>query len=653
MLQQFQKIMSTAVAKLLFALLLASFAVWGIGDIFRGSSGQKVAAWVGEEAIPLSEIDHGLQQEAAQMRQMVGREFSVKDAVAMGLLERVMNQSINRRILQHLAKDFNINFSDAVVAEKISQLAAFRNEQGVFDKEKIKTLLARVNINEREFTDLIRQQMLADLLQPMIEQVVFAPHLLQESVYRYTGEKRTADLLTLPPQKIDSNIIDPTALSEWFEKNKERFRTPAYKKLRYAEIGEDLLDNASLNITDEQLKTAFEEQKDSLAQVEQRHIVQLVLQDEKLATNLAEEAKNAPDFAAFLQSKGQKAVDLGFVKKTAMNELLASKAFAMTEGEVSPPVHTEFGWHILKLVAIKPAQSAEFEQVKEQLTQQLLAEKKASQHEELVQKIDSAVGSGASLTELAEEFKLKIAELPPLDKLANDQAGKPVLPQEKSSQEKTSLKPAILQMFQDEQTNIRLLEAGKGHYVVMEVAETIAPTIPALEAVKKAVEDAYSLEVGKGKAEGMASAIAFLTNPASTPTPSLHELAAALKLEANITALKPMERDGGAEEGKSTVSPTVIASVFELAAVKNTQMVRDENTAYVVRLSGIIPAPAMEQHQETATALAARLKESLGVSLLQQTMQATRKQIGVKINDALLTATYGKADGAEPLPNHL
>ena len=191
-----------AVLFVLFGLLIASFAVWGIGDIFRGGGQVQSVAEVGGTQILQQDFARTLSREINRISARFGGQLDMEQARALGIVDQVLGQMIGRTLFELKAADMGMLVTDEQIRQRIRQEPAFQNEAGQFDRNRFVQTLQISGLGEQEYVETLRRDILRQQIAGAISDAVAAPRQLADALYRYREERRIAEIIIVPNDSI-------------------------------------------------------------------------------------------------------------------------------------------------------------------------------------------------------------------------------------------------------------------------------------------------------------------------------------------------------------------------------------------------------------------------------------------------------------------
>ena len=413
-----------AVMAAVVGFLVISFAIWGIGDIFRGF-GRSTVAKIGRTELTVEQFRTLYNDRLQQFSRQLGRPITADQARSTGLDRVVIGQIFSEMLLDERARTLGLTLSDAEVAKLITNDPAFRGPNGEFNRFLFEQIIRNAGYTEARFVAEQRRQALRRELAGTIAAGLEAPKALVEALNRFQNEQRTIEYVLLD-RALAGDIPSPSpdVLAKYFEERKILFRTPEYRKLVIVSLIPSELARW-IEISDADLKRAYEERRARYVTPERRHILQIDFPNAEAASAAAERiAKGASlvDVAKEL-GKSEKDVDLGMVPKAAIiDRAVADAAFSLKEGEVSAPVQGRFGTVLVQVLKIEPEQGRPLDQVAGELKQELATARAKNEIFDIYNKIEDARAEGKPLAEAAANLKLE-ARTVEIDRSGRDPAG--------------------------------------------------------------------------------------------------------------------------------------------------------------------------------------------------------------------------------------
>ncbi len=470
--------------KALLAAIIIVFIFWGVGT-FRTRKAD-VLAEVNGKPITLTEFRTLYAQRLQQLQTLFGAKLDENLLRQLQLPAQVFEDLVKRRLLAQAAKEIGVEVSTKEIQLAISQMPVFQRN-GRFDPQRYRLVLRNLRLTPKDFEEMVR----ADLLEAKIRHLLTSPLRATENEardwYVFENEKLKIAYIELPIAACQKEVkFNEEELKEYYEKHKERYRTPLKVALKYYILKfEDL--KKELNISEEELKSYYKTHKEEFAIPEKRKIRHILItpkegeSEEALlarAQKIRQKVKGPKNFAEVARKFSDdphtkdKGGDLGWITREELFESLREVTFAAKEGEIIGPLRTPLGYHILLVEKIKPAGQKPFEEVKDEIRKRLLEERLKHYAWEKANKIYDEIILLGGLEEWARKTKVKLEETP----LFAPQEAPPAIPQE--------VVEAALKLEEGELGPI--IETPEGLFI-FKLFRREEPRIPPFEKVKERV----------------------------------------------------------------------------------------------------------------------------------------------------------------------
>jgi len=407
--------------------LVISFAIWGIGDIFRGF-GRSTFAKIGSTEVTIEQFRQIYNDRLQQLSRRLGQPLSMEQARARGYDRAIIGEFIAQIVLDERAKALRLGITDAEISKRIIGNPAFQAVNGQFDRARFSDIIRQMGYTEARFISEQRRELVRRQLEETIKGTSILPKAAVEAADRYHNEQRAIEYVLLDRAKA-GEIAPPTpeVLAKYFEDRKFLFRAPEYRKIVVVTVlpSEQA---RTIEIGDAELRRAYEERRARFVTPEKRNIQQIVFTTSEEATAAAERIAKGATFAEIATERGQteKDIDLGLITKGAIiDRSIADAAFALKEGEVSAPVQGRFGTALVRVVKIEPEHVRSFEEVTDELKQTLATERAKADMLSVYDKIEDERSLGKTLAEAAEKLKLPVRTIE-VDRAGRDMAGNEV-----------------------------------------------------------------------------------------------------------------------------------------------------------------------------------------------------------------------------------
>jgi peptidyl-prolyl cis-trans isomerase D len=609
-----------AVLAVVVGFLIISFAIWGIGDIFRGF-GRSTVAKIGRTEIGIEQFRMLYNDRLQQFARQLGRPISGDQARAMGLDRLVIGQLVAEILLDERARQLGLALSDADVSRHITSDPTFRGPNGQFDRFRFEQIIRNAGYTEARYVAEQRRRLLRLELVGTIAQGLNAPKALVAAADRYQNEQRSIEYVLIDrAQAGDIPAPTPETLAKYFEERKILFRAPEYRKVTIVSLIPS--EQAHwIEISDADLKRAYEERRARYVTPERRHVLQIDFPSVDAAQAAAHRVAKGTSFVEIAKELGktEKDIDLGTVAKNAMiDRAVADSAFALKEGEVSAPVQGRFGTVLVQVVKIEPEQVRSFEEVAPELKQELATARVKSETLDIYNKIEDARAEGKTLAEAAEMLKLPVRTIAAIDRSGRDADGNPVnLPDQQR------LLPAIFSTDIGIERDPLQFQDG---YLWYDVTGITPSQDRSLDEVKEQVETRWREQEIAKRLEDKATAILDKVKGGAT----LAEAAAPDRLK--VETLAGIKRG----QGSGPLSAAAVDAVFRTAkdAVGKADAAMPAEQV-VFRVTDIV-VPKLDAASEDAKRISETLDRGLSEDLYAEYIAHLENEIGVTINQSAL-----------------
>ena len=401
----------------LFGLLILSFAVWGIGDIFQGGGQYRAVAEVGDTRIEEQDFTRVLSREVNRMASRFGGRVDIEQARALGVVDQVLGQMVSRALFDQKAADLGLVVTDEQVLQRIQDEPAFHDDVGGFSRDRFIQTLQISGLSEQQYLANLRRDIIRGQIAGVVSRAVPAPRRLAEVLYQYRGEQRVAQILTVPNASVtDVPEPDNAALRAFHGEFSANFMAPEYRAVSYVWLRpEDLA--AEIAVSEDQLRDEFEARREEFVTPERRHVEQIILTDEDTARDAESRLANGAEFAALAQDvSGQAPIDLGLVDSASLPGELADAVFAIGVGATTAPLQSALGWHILRVIEVQPRTESTLAEVREDLTQTIAMDQAIESMISIANQLDDELAGGANLDEGARALNLIVRRVEAMDR---------------------------------------------------------------------------------------------------------------------------------------------------------------------------------------------------------------------------------------------
>lgn len=390
------------------ALIILPFAFWGV-DSYRKSGGAAPLATVNGEKIGQQEFDNALNQQEQRFREMAGSNFDPAFFDKPEIKFSILDSLISQHLMGMEANKAGLSLTNEQIGQIIVNIGAFQKD-GKFDRQVYETVLKEKGKTPASFDAEIRQAVLVQQLSEAYTQNGYAAKVVAENLIRLNEQKRIVAVANLDAATFIKQVkLSDSAVSDYYTKNAQEFQLPERAKVEYVVLSADSL-SSQMTVNDDEIKQYYTDHQTEFGSQEQRQAAHILITVAKQATDAEKQAAQAKaekvlqqvrqspsQFAAlakqYSQDPGSAANggDLGMFGRGAMVKPFEDSVFSLKVGEVSGLVQTDFGYHIIKLLAIKPAKMQALNEVKGMIAQRLKLQHASDKFAELAEKFNNTV----------------------------------------------------------------------------------------------------------------------------------------------------------------------------------------------------------------------------------------------------------------------
>jgi peptidyl-prolyl cis-trans isomerase D len=484
MLNSFRSLANSITMKILLGLLILSFAIWGIEDMFRSTMTNTHVVTVGDISISQAEFHGHLSNETEKLKQMLGENYSPEIAKQFNLENAVLQRLVHKSLITLEARTLGLSPNDSDVVRYIRTLPMFHDAKGNFSKAQFEAYLRNTRQTEKAYIDSKREEIASGLL---METVIAAPapsDIAVKTIIASNHESRNISLYTLGSSVVGTLPTPTDAELEAFHKEHgQAFTAPELRTISYVTIAEKDVKKVA-KPSDEEIETVYNQRIDEFKRPEQREVEQLLFGNEEAAKKAHDELTAGTDFAKVKATSNllnKSNTSLGFVQKDNMLDVASDTVFTLAKGGFSAPIKSPFGWHIFRVNNIKAASTVPLAEARASLEKDLSHVSADNALSDLANKLEDAIGGGSSLAEAAKELGLKMETLPAITRKGEQANGEQLknLP---------TLDKFIETAFKtEEKTESSLINSKGGIYYILRVDALSPEHIRPLSEVKTKV----------------------------------------------------------------------------------------------------------------------------------------------------------------------
>lgn len=613
------------VAWFIVGLISIPFALWGLNSYVTGPSDQVVAEVNGEE-IQQSEMQQAIRQYRDQMRNMLGDEYNPEEFQGSQIRNDILDQLIEQRLLKSATDSIGQEAPDGYIAEYIRQTPAFQVD-GQFDSEQYNMVLARAGYSPGQYEAQLRNDLLSQELTQNIQESAIVSKTELNRMLRLEGQTREIAYGVIPAADfVDREAVTEEAAREFYRENESQYTAPEQIAIEYLELSRETLAE-QLDPDEQALRDYYEQNENQFLAPEQRRVSHILIEGDdadarEQAESLYERLQEGEPFAALAEEYSDDSAsaddggDLEFIQRDVMEPAFEEAAFNLEGvGDISEPVKTEFGYHLIKLTDIRDRQGLSFEEARDEVAD-LYREREAERRfYDLADELANLTFENPdSLDVAANELALEIKSTEPFSRNGNSRG---------IASETKVIEAAFGQDVLEDDLNSEAIELADTHLVVIRKKEYIPAKLLPFDSVRESIVEmlAYQRAVEEARETGEA----LLQDVEDGAAPE------SVFTNYNWQTAQRYHRDNDELNGQ------ILRRAFAMPRTDDQALhagFTAENGNYIVlRMSDVQDADIADADAETRQALATQLQQLNGRAELDAFITHLRESADIDINE--------------------
>lgn len=585
MLQKFRDSTGRWITVGILGLIAVTFIFFGVDFSATGST---FAAKVNGENVPLLEFERELQQTQNQYQQLYPVELT--DDLRRELRRSVIERMVLAEALEQRAEEAGYRASNERLREAIRTTEAFR-VGGEFSVEAYTARLSANGMSPAGYEELQRSQLeLLDLQNGIAASTFVTPDEFRRYVELFNERREVGYALFEASAFLGDAEISDEEVAAHYEQNSARYMSPESVDIEYVRLDREEL-AAGIEVTDEALREYYEEERQRFETAEERRARHILIEVEGDDYEAAEaEAQSVlarleagEEFAAVAQEVSDDAGtaaqggDLGWIGRGVLEGAFEDALYGMEIGEVTGPVETEFGYHIIRLDEVRAGDVRPFEQVRDELEAEYQTQRSEDLYFDAASRLDElAFDAYDELASVATEMDLPLQTIEGYTRSGDAEAFE-------------NDAPVVQAAFDEEAiasgSNSRVIELSDDAVVVLRVTAHNPPAQLPLETVSDQIRDELERAAAERAVEEAANA--FLAD-LGTAEASAEDTSGGVLDAADSSAERASNTEPGAAGSASVAAPS-----RELAALAEAHGGVWNEPRWVERTDGNVPTEVL------------------------------------------------------------
>jgi peptidyl-prolyl cis-trans isomerase D len=500
------------IAKTIIGVIVVLMALTGFDAIFRATSHSQDAAKVNGDTISQAELGQAVEMQRRQLMQQLGREFDPSLLDDKMLREAALKGLIDRKLLLQGAHDEGFVFTETAVDQQILQTPQFQQD-GQFSAERFDQFIRQLGFSRLQFRQMLAEEMLISQVRAGLAASSF---VTEDAVMAYARlNKQTRDFASLTLKADPSTIkVSDADVKAYYDAHAKEFMSPDQVVIDYVELKKSAFFD-QVKVSDDELQAQYQKEISLLA--EQRRAAHILVEVNDKTTEAQAKARiediqqrlaKGEDFAKLAKETSQdpgsaaSGGDLGYAGKGVYDEAFEGALYALKPNEVSGPVRTQFGYHLIKLLGVQAPEVPTFASVKEKLTRELKTQQVEQRYVEATKKLEDAAFEASDLAQPAQDLGLTVQTSQPFGRDGGAQG---------ITANRAVIQAAFSQEVLEEGANSSAIELDPDTTVVVRAKEHRKPAQLALEAVadpiRKELARERAAEAVKAKGETLVAGL--------------------------------------------------------------------------------------------------------------------------------------------------
>lgn len=596
------------------------------GVLSGGSVGGNDVARIEDKTISIQEFDRTLRRNIARYR------IPVEQAAKLGLIDEILTTEIRARLLEHEAATIGIDLSQKEVAKRIATYIKPHALEGESLQQTLDRLLQAQRMSEGEFVSSIRREVSGEIMMKAVRDG-YTPDtsLIAQELHQFQKQTRDLDVIIFTNDSIEISDLGTEEEKKAFYEaiKRENYAIPEYKTVEIATLSPQDL-KIDVQVSEEELKEMYNASPDTFVKGEQIVLSQVILENAEQAKEVYDLVQGGADLKSALNKVT--GATAGYFENVSFETALMLPAIveavsSREMGKTYPPVKTALGNHVTRLEKVLPPAVQPFEDIKAQLSKDVLDVKREDEIFKVVTELEKSLDNGESLEEIGKAIPIKIETIQSIDNQGNDKNGKSAL---ENFDEFT--RPEILQfVIESEENQVPFLqELQNGTFVAIHVVSIENAGFQSYETVKSSVEEKFKADRKSAQNEGAVRKLFAELNAGGTTFEQIANTQRAKQEKLNQVPIFGEMPAPLVSEAKPIVFKTAYNGYAFVPLVGGYG---------IVKISGY-DFPQTEQDVENFKTIQDKLDSEVKDEALLMYIRMLNEKYDTKVNDTLLGRVY-------------
>lgn len=626
MLGFFRGFLNTWVAKAFFGVLVASFALWGVGDIARDTGRNNAVAVVGDRRIELPQVQEAFRRQLAEVARLTGGRTEQTPALRAEVAQQALERLVVQAAIAGEASRLGVTAPDDAVRQAMFDTPAFRGRNGAFDRATYDAVLRSSNLTEPQLVQLLRADLTQRQLIEAVRSGASAPGALAREVFALQGETRVAEVVELPFAAAAEPAVPTEAdLQRAYDNNPQLYSAPEYRRVKAVLLLPERLAQ-EIDVPDADARAYYDGHLAEYVTAEKRTVEVLVASEQAKAATLADLWNKGVPWTVLEQTAEKLGASSVVLEAASRQEFpspeLAEAAFGAAPETVVGPLQNPLGWQVFRVRAVTPGAERSFEATRDEIKARLARDRAVDLVYARANQLEDALAGGGALDDLPGDLGLA-AVAGTLDAGGSTPSGEPA-PIPGSPALREAIVKAVFQAAPGDPA--RLIEGPEQGYFAVSVEEVIPSATKPFAAVEADVRENWERDQRRREQEAVAARLLAAVKAGG----NLDD--AATVAGVRMARTPPVQRSGP----PPGVAVELVEPLFRLKRGEPTMVETAEGFLVAVLVEVASPDPSSDP--AALDQLRTRLERAVGEDIELVYAGALRERANPSVNRQLLNS---------------
>ena len=634
MLDTLKNKINSIFSKIFLLILAASFALWGVGDIFSSRNNPGVAA-VGKLDVTANEFIETYQRILTELNKNTDGQITEEVAQSLGLPRQTLSQLINEKIIDIEVEKANITVPDEHLKKLIYSSSLFKDQFGAFSKQQFQYVLRQLGMDEKIYFNEIKKSILRDQIRSPFAYANDISPVIKETYYNIRNESRSIKVINIAASNYKINDIPKdTEIQNKLNKDQEMYMNQELRSFSFISLKPaDLID--TINISEEDLKAEYNNYPEKYNISEKRNVLLVNFQNKEEAIKIIEAIDQLPQENNISEkllnvlekspTQDHEEAKLGIIEYKDLPNEVSENVFKARENKLIGPEKTPFGWRIFLVSQIIPEIVKKYSDVKLEIEKELKVNVALEKMYDLGNAFYDEIAAGNGIEDAATAISAKVLKFKNIDANGIDAKGNVL--------NELPPYPNLMQTVFSANINepSELINTIGNTIYAIQVEDIVPQSIMTFEEAKEQIIKDIQTEKSLNVALNIANEIIKKQNNKQDFE--------SLAKEYNLVLLNAdnVQKDGSGAEG--ILNDEALNQVFIIKNGKTTNPIKyNDNTYIVAKVEDVIPV--VEINKEKLLELNLTISKEIANDIQELFIKNLTSKQKIKINEALLDSLF-------------